>query len=55
MKISKQMIREARKIVLSNNNYSISFLQRKLQIGYNLAADIMEIIKKSGLMKITSL
>ncbi len=51
MTINKQEIKKAKKIVLSNNNFSISFLQRTLQVGYNRAAVVMDIIKKSIIRK----
>jgi ADP-ribosylglycohydrolase len=40
------MLEEAKRIVKEHNNYSISFLQRTLEIGYNRAAKLIEIIKK---------
>jgi len=40
------MLAEARKIVKESNNYSISFLQRSLEVGYNRAAKLMESIKQ---------
>jgi len=46
MKIDKQLLKEAKQLISKTNNYSIAHLQRKLQIGYNCAAVIMEIIKK---------
>ena len=42
MEINKQQLKQARQIVLKHNNYSISFLQRTLGIGYNRAAVMME-------------
>jgi ADP-ribosylglycohydrolase len=39
------MFAEARKIVKESNNYSISFLQRTLEVGYNRAARLMKTIK----------
>lgn len=47
MQIDKQLIRQAKQIVSLHNNYSISFLQRKLEISYNRAAVLIEIIKKT--------
>lgn len=41
------LYRQAKRIVLSNNNYSISFLQRSLQTSYNKASELMQIIQKS--------
>ena len=46
MKIDKQLLEEAKQLVSKTNNYSIAHLQRKLQIGYNRAAVIIEIINK---------
>ena len=45
MKIEAELIIEAEKIVKKYNNYSTSFLQRKLGVGYNLAREIMELVK----------
>ena len=42
----KQRMRVAKKIVLSKKNGSTSYLQRKLQIGYNYADRLMEEISK---------
>ena len=47
MNENKNLYEEAKQIVISNNNYSISFLQRKLQISYNRASELMKIIQKS--------
>ena len=44
--IEKQLFKDAKKVVSKHNNYSTSFLQRTLQIGYNRASDIMKVIKK---------
>ena len=40
------MLAKARKIVKENNNYSISFLQRTLEVGYNKASQLIETIKQ---------
>ena len=40
------MLIQARRIVKENNNYSISFLQRTLGIGYNRASEFITIIKQ---------
>ncbi len=45
MKIDEQLLKQARQIVLKSNNYSPSHLQRKLEIGYNRAVVLIEIIK----------
>ena len=47
MHIDRQLIRQAKKIVFFHHNYSISFLQRTLGIGYNRAAILMEHIQQS--------
>lgn len=47
MHIDKQLIRQAKQIVFFHHNYSISFLQRKLEIGYNRAAVLIEIIEQT--------
>ncbi len=47
MHIDKQLIQQAKQIVSSHDNYSISFLQRKLEIGYNRAAILIKIIKQT--------
>ncbi len=41
---------EAKQIVLSDRKTSISYLQRKLQIGYNRAARIIEQMEQRGLL-----
>ena len=42
-----KLYKKAKKIVEKTNNYSISHLQRKLQVGYNRASDLMkEILQK---------
>jgi len=46
MSIDTDLYKQAKEIVLSNNNYSISFLQRKLQISYNKATELMQMIQK---------
>jgi len=40
----------AKKIVLSDNNCSISYLQRKLEIGYNRATAIIELLEKNNIV-----
>jgi len=42
----KQRMRVAKKIVISSKNGSTSYLQRKMQIGYNYADMLMENISK---------
>jgi len=43
---NKKLLIQARKIVKKYNNYSISFLQRRLEVGYNRANILMNIIQK---------
>ncbi len=45
--MKKNLFKEARHIVITTDNYSISFLQRTLGIGYNRAADLMKVIRRS--------
>ena len=41
---------EAKQVVLSDNKTSISYLQRKLQIGYNRSANIIEQLEAKGIL-----
>ena len=41
---------EAKEVVLTDRKSSISYLQRKLQIGYNRAANIVEQLEKMGVL-----
>ena len=41
---------DAKEVVLSDRKSSISYLQRKLQIGYNRAANIVEQLEKMGVL-----
>ena len=43
-KHNKKLLIQAREIVSLNNNYSISFLQRKLEVGYNRASILMDVL-----------
>lgn len=52
--IEKQLFKDAKKIVNQYNNYSPSFLQRKLEIGYNRAVSIIEIIRPKKYTKLFS-
>ena len=45
-----EMYDEARQIVLSERKSSISYIQRRLQIGYNRAARIVEQLEKTGIL-----
>jgi len=44
--LKKNRFKEAINIVKTTDNYSISFLQRTMGIGYNRAANLMKIIRK---------
>lgn len=45
-----ELVKEARNIVLAEKKASISFLQRKLKIGYNAAASLLDILEKQGVV-----
>jgi S-DNA-T family DNA segregation ATPase FtsK/SpoIIIE len=45
-----ELYEEAKEIVLADRKTSISYLQRKLQIGYNRAARIIEQMEQRGLL-----
>ena len=45
-----ELYEEAKKIVLSERKTSISYLQRRLQIGYNRAARIVEQLENMGVL-----
>jgi len=45
-----ELFEEAKKIVLSEKKTSISYLQRRLQIGYNRAARIVEQLENMGVL-----
>ncbi len=45
-----ELYEEAKKIVLSERKTSISYLQRRLQIGYNRAARIVEQLEHTGIL-----
>jgi len=51
MKKEKKIFKKAYSIVKATNNYSISYIQRTLQIGYNGATDLMKIILKKIIRK----
>jgi DNA segregation ATPase FtsK/SpoIIIE-like protein len=46
---NKKLLIKAHKVVTTYNNYSISFLQRKLGIGYNTATILINILKKDNM------
>ncbi len=41
---------DAKSVVINDNKTSISYLQRKLQIGYNRSANIIEQLEKTGIL-----
>ena len=45
-----EMYEEAKEVVLTEKKTSISYLQRRLQIGYNRAARIVEQLEKTGVL-----
>jgi len=45
-----ELFEEAKKIVLSEKKTSISYLQRRLNIGYNRAANIIEQMERAGIL-----
>ena len=45
-----KMYQKAKKIVISDNNTSISYLQRKLEIGYNRARAIIESLEADAII-----
>jgi S-DNA-T family DNA segregation ATPase FtsK/SpoIIIE len=45
-----ELYEEAKQIVLSDQKTSISYLQRKLQIGYNRSANIIEQLQEMGVL-----
>jgi len=45
-----ELYEEARKIILADQKTSISYLQRKLQIGYNRSANIIEQLQEMGVL-----
>jgi len=44
------LFEEAKQIVLSDKKTSISYLQRKLQIGYNRSANIIDQLEAMGVL-----
>ncbi len=45
-----ELFDEAKKIILTEKRTSISYLQRRLQIGYNRAANIIEQMERKGIL-----
>ena len=48
--ILDSLYEEAKQVLLSDNKTSISYLQRKLQIGYNRSANIIEQLEAKGVL-----
>jgi len=51
MSISRELFLKAKHIVISTNNLSAAYLQRKLAIGYNRAVVLQDIIRRSKYLK----
>ena len=49
--MNDKLYKKAKEIVTTNNNYSISYLQRKLNINYNQANDLMFKINPSTILR----
>lgn len=47
---SAKLVEEAKKIILQDGKTSISYIQRRLGIGYNKAADIVEKLEQMGFL-----
>ena len=45
-----ELYEEAKEIVLSEKKTSISYLQRRLNVGYNRSANILEQMEKMGVL-----
>ncbi len=45
-----ELFEEAKNIIITENKTSISYLQRRLQIGYNRAANIIEQMERKGIL-----
>lgn len=48
--MNTEKLTEAAKIIIENNLASVSLLQRKMNIGYNEAANIMDALERSGIV-----
>lgn len=46
-----ELFDEAKKIVIASQEASVSLLQRKLRIGYNRAAILMDLLEEEGVIK----
>ena len=49
-KDGKMRIEDAKNVVLTDRKTSISYLQRKLQIGYNRSARVIEQLESEGVL-----
>jgi S-DNA-T family DNA segregation ATPase FtsK/SpoIIIE len=45
-----ELFEEAKQVVLNDKKTSISYLQRRLQIGYNRSATIIEQLEMAGVL-----
>ncbi|MGZ8548108.1 MAG: DNA translocase FtsK, partial [Sulfuricurvum sp.] len=45
-----ELYQEAKNIIISEQKTSISYLQRRLQIGYNRSATIIEQLEQNGIL-----
>ena len=45
-----ELFEQAKEIILKERRTSISYLQRRLQIGYNRAANIIEQMERAGIL-----
>lgn len=52
MKVDKVLLDKAQRIVKQNKNFSPSFLQRKLVIGYNKARYMINIIREPYVLRL---
>lgn len=50
MRLDDDIYENAQQIIITNNRASISLLQRKLIIGYNRAARLMERMEEDGIV-----
>ena len=45
-----KIYKQAKVLMLRDNNTSISYIQRKLGIGYNSARDVVELLERDGVI-----
>ncbi|MEA2088263.1 MAG: DNA translocase FtsK [Patescibacteria group bacterium] len=50
MREDDELLKEAKKNVIEAQKASISFLQRKLRVGYNKASRLMDSLEKNGIV-----